>query len=216
LLTLFGVTAIVLLAALAGSAGVASANSQNDKYYICKYVGTPGVNERFQTGQNPIVVSANAIGQDPIVIGSYFNDSQGRSFVLAAYPQDPEPTVDDCPPPQNGSPTPSTPTPETPTPVVDTPTPVVDTPTPVVDTPTPVVDTPTPGETVTPFHSFQGDTASPSLDTPFSSFQGETSPPTGTAGGSSSGSTPMFALLISGLFGMLGLAAAQYQRRGVR
>jgi hypothetical protein len=99
----------------------------------------------------------------------------------------------------------------TPTPVVDTPTPVVDTPTPVVDTPTPVVDTPT------PFDTFQGDTASPSTETstPFSSIQGETSPPTGTEGGSTGGSTPMFALLISGLFGALGLTAAQYQRRSV-
>jgi hypothetical protein len=30
------------------------------------------------------------------------------------------------------------------------------------------------------------------------------------------GSTPLYALLISGLFGGLGLTAAQYQRRAVR
>jgi len=69
----------------------------------------------------------------------------------------------------------------------------------------------------TPFESFQGETA-----TPFESFQGETAtpnrtaPPSGTADDSSGGSTPLFALLVSGLFGGLGVAAARRQRRAVR
>jgi hypothetical protein len=50
----------------------------------------------------------------------------------------------------------------------------------------------------------------------FESFQGETAPPSGTSDGPMGGNTPLYALLISGLFGGLGLTAAQYQRRAVR
>src|SRR5690242_8451498 len=53
-----------------------------DKYFVCKYVGTPGDDERLQTGQNPISVSGNAIKEDPIIVGSFFADKQGRSYVL--------------------------------------------------------------------------------------------------------------------------------------
>ena len=68
-----------------------------------------------------------------------------------------------------------------------------------------------------PFMSFQGATA-----TPFQSFQGATAtpatpPPTSSSGdGSSNNSTPLFALLISLMFGGLGLAAVQTQRRSIR
>lgn len=67
--------------------------------YVCKYVGTPGVNETLQTGQNPILVDNHAIGEDPVVEGSYFNDAQGRSYVLVANTAklDPEPSASQCP-----------------------------------------------------------------------------------------------------------------------
>ena len=61
------------------------------KYFVCKYVGTPGVNESLQTGQNPISVSGNALDQ-PVVIGAYFNDAQGRSYVVAEDEGQPEPS----------------------------------------------------------------------------------------------------------------------------
>jgi hypothetical protein len=80
----------------------AAANTPNTsapKYYVCKYVGTPGQNERLQTGNNPIDVSGNAIGEDPVVVGSSFNDAQGRSFVLAEDTGQNPPTIDDCPEP---------------------------------------------------------------------------------------------------------------------
>src|SRR5690348_14848694 len=64
-----------------------------DKYFVCKYVGTPGVNEHLQTGQNPISVSGNAIGGASV--GDFFNDAQGRSFVLS---------VDNTPPGPEGDP----------------------------------------------------------------------------------------------------------------
>lgn len=87
-------------------------------------------------------------------------------------------------------------------------------------------ETATPTASQTPFESFQGETATAPVDpteTPFESFQGETAtaptttpPPTSTGDGSSDSSTPLFALLISLAFGLLGLAAVQTQRRSVR
>lgn len=69
------------------------------KVFVCKYVGTPGVDERLQTGQNPIDVSENAIANFQGV-GSYFNDAQGRSYVLAVDTGQPTPSVSECPAPQ--------------------------------------------------------------------------------------------------------------------
>lgn len=52
------------------------------KVIVCKYVGTPGVDETLQTGNNPISVSENAI---PGFTGSFpysFADGQGRSVAI--------------------------------------------------------------------------------------------------------------------------------------
>jgi hypothetical protein len=71
----------------------------NGKVDVCKYVGTPGPDERLQTGQNPIEVNANSINNaqhDPPQVGDFFADAQGRSVVIAVA-GDPEPTVIDCP-----------------------------------------------------------------------------------------------------------------------
>lgn len=75
----------------------AQAHTEHGKVYVCKYVGTPGVDERLQTGQNPIDVSVNAIPIDPVVVGSYFADAQGRSYVLAFDVGQDEPDVSQCP-----------------------------------------------------------------------------------------------------------------------
>ena len=77
----------------------ATPNVPEPKYYVCKYVGTPGQNERLQTGNNPIDVNGNAIGENPVVVGSFFNDAQGRSFVLAEDTGQTPPTIDACPEP---------------------------------------------------------------------------------------------------------------------
>jgi len=70
------------------------------KVFVCKYVGTPGVDEVLQTGDNPIDVSVNAI-PDYHGVGSYFADAQGRSFVLGpehkASEHVDEPSVSECP-----------------------------------------------------------------------------------------------------------------------
>ena len=103
---------------LAGGASAVSAADAPHKAFVCKYVGTPGTNERLQTGNNPISVG---FGKDPIVVGSYINDSQGRSYVLALDSGQPKPDVSQCPrpveptpsvepsvePTQNADPTPS-------------------------------------------------------------------------------------------------------------
>jgi hypothetical protein len=82
-------------------------SADNEKWFVCKYVGTPGVDETLQTGNNPISVAASAIGMDPVVAGTFFADSQGRSYVLVADTGQEEPSVDECPPPGTSTPSPS-------------------------------------------------------------------------------------------------------------
>lgn len=69
------------------------------KVYVCKYVGTPGENETLQTGNNPIEVSVNALGNDfPGTFPWEFADQQGRSVAIGWAPG--SYTIDDCPSPQ--------------------------------------------------------------------------------------------------------------------
>lgn len=91
------------LALMAGTTA-ADATPTVKKDYVCKYVGTPGVDERLQTGKNPIWVSTD------FPQGSFFNDAHGRSFVLIANTVrlNPEPDVTDCPPPGPGPTDPTT------------------------------------------------------------------------------------------------------------
>lgn len=76
-----------------------------EKVYVCKYVGTPGVDETLQTGNNPIEVSVNAIpGWDGTTIPFPFTDAQGNSVVIAfsdgpGSGQGDEPDRSDCPTP---------------------------------------------------------------------------------------------------------------------
>lgn len=75
---------IALVLGLVACVGVmaTSATAHPTKVFVCKYVGTPGVNETLQTGQNPISVSVNSIQNFPGIGGS-FSDAQGRSYVIA-------------------------------------------------------------------------------------------------------------------------------------
>jgi len=120
------------------------AATDNQKWFVCKYVGTPGVDERLQTGDNPVSVGNGGVPQ-PVPVGQFFQDGQGRSYILVEDTGQPEPPVTDCPPPDSGPPPTPTPPGPTPTPVEPTPTPVEPTPTPPGATPTPVEPTPTPG-----------------------------------------------------------------------
>lgn len=86
---------------------VASASKKDEdkvhKSYVCKYVGTPGVDERLQTGQNPIWVDNSALTgkDDDVKVGDTFSDKHGKSVVIVANTGklNPEPDIDKCPAP---------------------------------------------------------------------------------------------------------------------
>lgn len=87
-------TVIAVITTLAGGVALAS---PSPKYFVCKYVGQPSVDERLQTGQNPISVSGNAL-PDGTNVGDSFADKQGRSFVVAEDTGQDEP---ECPVTEN-------------------------------------------------------------------------------------------------------------------
>ena len=106
--------AAALLLSMAPTAAHADAQP---KVYVCKYVGTPGTDERLQTGQNPIEVAAPALPDFPGTFPWAFADRHGRSVAIgfvggpvltvadcpAADPQpdpDPDPTKDPTPEPE--------------------------------------------------------------------------------------------------------------------
>lgn len=66
---------------------------------VCKYVGTPGVNETLQTGQNPIVVDSHALegkgfdGTFPFA----FEDAQGRSIAIRWAANSHDGDISECP-----------------------------------------------------------------------------------------------------------------------
>ena len=106
-LSLAGAMLILPSATLAAS-DVSDASSPH-KVFVCKYVGTPGVNERLKAGQNPISVDIHSIdeyktfeGDIDTLVGAHFADAQGRSFVLAVDRGQPVPPVSDCPSPSSG------------------------------------------------------------------------------------------------------------------
>ena len=114
---------LVVMTAPAASAENGNDNGNDPKVhrvYVCKYVGTPGVDERLQTGNNPIAVDTNALGKDSEgreFTAEYpdtsqfdfsFSDGQGRSVAFAwddirGGGQNGEPTTDDCPAAQGPS-----------------------------------------------------------------------------------------------------------------
>src|SRR5688572_27910061 len=63
-----------------GASGLAGRAQQNEKFWVCKFVGTPGVDERLKAGKNPIEVGSGAVQGG---VGSLFPDAQGRSYVIA-------------------------------------------------------------------------------------------------------------------------------------
>lgn len=72
------------------------------KDWVCKYVGKPGVDERLKSGNDGLVWVDTHATQ-----GSWFNDAQGRSYVLLAnVAHDPKPDASQCPPADNPGPQP--------------------------------------------------------------------------------------------------------------
>lgn len=77
IISLMGLLALVA-AGLVTTAGAASAGGGGQTHvFVCKYVGKPGVDERLKDGKQPIYVAIDATA------GTWFNDAQGRSYVLA-------------------------------------------------------------------------------------------------------------------------------------
>src|SRR5665647_898602 len=83
-------TAMAVAVGLAMMGGIAtavtaSAGDEAHKVWVCKYVGTPGQDERLQTGQNPIPVAVNSIEHNQWngVVPGWFSDRHDRSFVIA-------------------------------------------------------------------------------------------------------------------------------------
>ncbi len=75
-------------------------HTEPKKVFVCKYVGTPGVNERLQTGNNPISVSVNTLKGFPGTFPWAFPDAQGRSTAITYDTGQPEPSVSECPAPE--------------------------------------------------------------------------------------------------------------------
>jgi len=99
------ITALAVVSATSASVDVGNQGSSvvvntsaAEKVFVCKYVGTPGADERLQTGDNPISVSVNAI-PDEASVGAFFADEHGRSYVLAYDVGQPQPGVSECPRP---------------------------------------------------------------------------------------------------------------------
>lgn len=72
--------------------------SKEKKVWVCKYVGTPGVNERLKSGKNPISTSVNSIehNQWDGSIPGWFSDKHDRSFVLAYDGDNKQPDISNC------------------------------------------------------------------------------------------------------------------------
>ncbi|QHC01338.1 hypothetical protein EK0264_14300 [Epidermidibacterium keratini] len=70
-----------------------------DKVWVCKYVGTPGVDEQLQTGDNPISVDTSSLSGFTGTFPYEFNDAQGRSVAIGYDDGGPEPSPSQCPPP---------------------------------------------------------------------------------------------------------------------
>jgi hypothetical protein len=94
----------------------AHAEPASSQVWVCKYVGTPGDDERLQTGNNPIRVSGNSADKDKdgkVFVGDQFADAQGRSVIVQIEGENPG--VEICedpdtlpPPPKPGDGAPDT------------------------------------------------------------------------------------------------------------
>ena len=94
---LLSVASTNLLSATASAYSLTNPNGDFKKVYVCKYVGTPGVNETLQSGNNPISVSTNALANFT-GLGSFFKDGQNNSIAIAWDNGDNvEPPVSMCP-----------------------------------------------------------------------------------------------------------------------
>ena len=105
------VSIAVVLAFIVGLIATAAfAKNDNEpraphKVYVCKYVGTPGVDETLQT-ESPIEVDTHALEGDGFA-GNFpfaFSDAHGKSIAIG-WSGDGYPVLGNCPPPVQEEPT---------------------------------------------------------------------------------------------------------------
>ena len=105
LLSISAAATIAAVGVVAFSAPAQAADADS-KVWVCKYVGTPGVDEVLKEGMNPIKVSGHSVDQDKdgtVDVGDQFADAQGRSVVVQIEGKDPG--VGICPEPETLPPT---------------------------------------------------------------------------------------------------------------
>lgn len=90
---------VLLLAVTAATTALAAQDGPPKKVVVCKYVGTPNVDERLQTGQNPIVVSVNALKGFTGTFPFEFADAQGRSIAIRYAVSAQDGDIAECPAP---------------------------------------------------------------------------------------------------------------------
>jgi hypothetical protein len=76
------VLTLALLAAVASGKDKLEGPNGEHKVVVCKYVGTPGVDETLQTGDNPLLVDYHSV---PGFTGTFpyaFADAQGQSIAI--------------------------------------------------------------------------------------------------------------------------------------
>jgi len=83
------------LAMMGGIATAVTASADDQKAWVCKYVGTPYVNETLKNGNDGLVWVDTGTTQ-----GSYFGDSQNDSYVLLVGPHETKPDASGCPAPR--------------------------------------------------------------------------------------------------------------------
>lgn len=90
--TLITIGALILLAFSAGSVFAGT-----NKVVVCKYVSIPAVDERLQTGQNPIVVSVSALKGFDGTFPYAFNDKHVRSLAIRYAVNSHDGSLSECP-----------------------------------------------------------------------------------------------------------------------
>jgi hypothetical protein len=95
----------IAVVALAGGSSALATQGDNHKVVVCKYVGTPGPDERLQTGNNPIVVSVNALSGFDGTFPFEFNDAQGRSVAIRYALNSHDGSIEECQPSATPQPT---------------------------------------------------------------------------------------------------------------
>ena len=107
LLSISAATATMATLGLVAFSTPAHAAPASSQVWVCKYVGTPNVDETLKSGKNPILVSGNSVDKPKdgqVFVGDQFADAHERSVVVQIDGE--EPSADICsptPPPDGGT-----------------------------------------------------------------------------------------------------------------